>query len=181
MSSQIVSIDQTNREECDASGGIRLSYVTRCTDIEDVIFSDDDTVTGFVMKTTGAWARLGFDKDDTAFYNEEGSRNGKKLEVSKSAFMKFDGLTRENIAAANISSEACCVVATHFLNSGLKRVQGITIKNGEWTTDKVESLITPNALSDTGENTDRLEYNIPGSGIKLSPTTELTEDDFDAL
>lgn len=183
MACGITEINQS-AGSCGSDGGIYLSYGTSSENIVDVTYDTDGIITGLTMANTSLWGKLTFDTDeDTAFYNQTGERTGKKHVENQQAFMSFSQITAAKIKAANEASECCSVVFIHFLNSGVALVQGIDIDldADEWRTTKQPAKVTVNALSDTGDNADRIEYTIDSVGRKLSASTTLTQTAIEAL
>lgn len=184
MPAAAVSIDQT-LGNCASDGGIYETQFVDCAEITDVTIDNSTRVlTGFTMAQTGQWAKLTFDSDDTAFYNENSERNNLKLTITQEAFMKFAQVTAAKINAAQDASQLCCVVAIHRTNSGINRVQGIQydVDADTWKLSKTKCTVTPNILTDTGDNEDRVEYTFSSvSSGKFSITTDLTSAAITAL
>lgn len=180
MPAEITPIDQT-AGACGSDGGISVSYGILCEDVTDITVVSG-VVTGFTLASTKSFSKLVFDDDDTAFYNQEGEREGKKVTINQTAFMKFEQITSAKIIAGNNALQVCCSIWVHYLNSGVALVQGIDyFDDDSYLNAKTTAKITPSALSDTGENADRLEYNIESVGRRLSPTTSLTTTQIEAL
>ncbi|MDV7395101.1 hypothetical protein RZS08_27190, partial [Arthrospira platensis SPKY1] len=117
---------------------------------------------------------------DTAFYNSEGERTGKKHIFNQSAFMKFEGLSIAKIKAINALTDCCNMVWIHFLNSGIALVQGIEKDGTGFKRVKQSAKATTNILSDTGENTDRAEITV-NSVCKQVHVVDLTAAAIEAL
>jgi len=181
MACDPVGINQDN-ESCGTSdGGIYQSYVTDFGNITSATFAATGEITAIVMGGVGLWVKYVYDDDDTAFFNSEGERTGKKHVYNQSAFMKFEGLTVAKIDAVNSLIECCAGVWIHFLNGGINIIQGLeddgtgTIKRTKQTAKTTGSI-----LSDTGENTDRAEITVNSQCKTVHPTT-LTAAAIEAL
>lgn len=181
MACDPVGINQDN-ESCDVSdGGIYQSYVTDFANITSATFDASGQITAIVMSGSGQWVKYVYDDDDTAFFNSEGERTGKKHVYNQSAFMKFEGITVAKIADVNAVVACCAGVWIHFLNSGIAIFQGLEDDGtGAIKRTKQTAKATGNVVSDTGENTDRVELTI-NSQCKTVHPTSLTAAAIEAL
>lgn len=172
---------QSDPSSCGGVGGLAYSYAIPCTDFTSVTIGDDgsgnDLITAITLASTKSFVKIVPDDDKTAFYNQEGSRDGKKLTITQSSFMKFNTLTAAKINASNDAAECCCAVFIHVLNSGIRLMQGIDKTSTGFELSLVSPLVTPNILSDTAENEERVEWNIESEGrlysIPVDPTINL--------
>lgn len=166
-----------------ADGGIYESLLVDCDEITDVVFDVDGQVTNFVMANVGAWEQYIYDDDDTAFYNQAGARANKKVTVTGQASIKYAGLTNTMIKFSNDILECCCVLAVHFLNSGIAVVQGIQYDsvNTTWRYTKTKPKVTPTLNTNTGADEDTAVFLIDSVGSKFSPATTLSSADILAL
>lgn len=163
MSCEILGIVNAADADCaEVDGGINASFGLRDTDIDDLTFDASGTLTGVTLSASGEIAEFEFDDDDSAFYNQEGTRDGLKFTVNQNAFFKFSGLNQEKVYKANKIKGCCKTVWIHFLNDGSVLVQGVQydFNTEAWDYSKEKARINPNVLSDTGDNASRLEYNI---------------------
>jgi len=176
-----VGINQDNESCTTSDGGIRNSYVTDFANITSATFDANGQVTAIVMTAPGLWEKFVYDDDDTAFFNSEGERTGKKHIFNQSAFMKFEGITAAKIAAINALRECCNTVWIHRLNSGIAIIQGFENDGaGNVVRVKQSAKATTSVLSDTGENADRVEITV-NSVCKIVHPTDLTDVEIEAL
>lgn len=182
MACGIVDVNQS-AGDCGSDGGVSESRGVACEHIADVQFDAEGQITGFTMATAGQWGKLVYDDDDTAFYNQEPNRQGKKITFNQQSFMKFEQITNDKIQAACQATDCCCTVWVHKLNSGIVLTQGIDydLDEGVWQFSKTNARVDAGVFSDTGDNADRVEYTINSVGRKPSPATILTLDAIDAL
>lgn len=168
----------------DAEGGITHSY---CVSLEYItsVTATGNVISAITMGTPNKWVRLDYDKDGTAFYNQTGQRNGRRLTYLQQAFLKFAGLDETYAAAAEIFGKCCQLVFVHVLTNGKRVVQGIeldsTATGGFVSTKIADTKATPNLLTDTSENEARMEFNIEGTAKIPSPFTTLTDSAIEAL
>jgi hypothetical protein len=175
-----VGINQDN-ESCAASdGGILQSYATDFANISAVTWGSDDEITAITMSGSGQWEKFVYDDDDTAFFNSEGERTGKKLVFNQSAFMKFEGISIAKLTSVNANADCCNMVWIHRLNSGIALIQGIEKVGSDFKRTKQSAKATPSVLSDTGDNTDRVEMTIE-SVCKTVHAVDLTDSAIEAL
>lgn len=176
-----IGINQDNESCATADGGILLSYATDFANITSVTFGTDGEITAIVMDSPGLWEKFVYDDDDTAFYNSTGERTGKKHVFNQECFMKFEGLSIDKIKAANALKDCCNMVWIHRLNSGLAIIQGIENDgSGALTRVKQSAKTTASVLSDTGENTERIEITV-NSVCKQIHVVDLTNAAIEAL
>jgi len=180
--SEIVAIAKNT--SCLGIGGVRLAYATEYTNITAVTVGTGGEITALTMATPAQWGKLSFDDEDNqAYYNEEGELVGNRVVSNGTGFMLFNGLTQAKIEAANQAKACCGLVIIWFHYSGIVRVQGIDVDptDDSWSFSKRLPRIVPNVLSDTGENAERMEYNVTHQGLQFSPTTTLDEAAIEAL
>lgn len=172
-------------DDCtDSAGGIKESYITDCANIQSVTFDANNQITAFTMASTGLWTHFVYDNDDTAKYDQVGSRPSIKKHIYDSeAFMKFEGLSNAKAQAADALTSCCCLVGIHFLNNGTAIVQGImkSTDTGNFTTVKKKGTLTASLLTDTGANSDRAEFKLISQSTKYSHFTTLTSTQIAAL
>lgn len=168
----------------DAEGGITHSYVVSLEYITAVT-ATGNVISAITMGTPNKWMRLDYDKDGTAFFNQTGQRNGRRLSYLQQAFLKFAGYDETYGVAANTFGKCCQLVFIHVLTNGKRVVQGIeldTTATGNFTATKIaDTKATPNLMTDTSENEARLEFNIEGTAKSTSPFTTLTDAAIEAL
>lgn len=155
-------INDANAECAEVDGGINASFILRDSDISGLTFDASGVLTGITLDASGSVAEFEFDDDNSAFYNQEGTRDGLKYTVNQTAFFKFSGLDKDKIYKANQIKGCCKLVAIHFANDGSVHVQGIqyNLDTTEWEYSKERARVTPSVLTDTGENVSRMEYTI---------------------
>lgn len=166
-----------------ADGGIYESLLVDCNEITDVVFDVNNQVSNFVMATVGAWEQYIYDDDDSAFYNQTGARTNRKVTVTGQASIKYSGLTNTLVTFSNNILECCCIVAVHFLNSGIALVQGIQYDPvaDTWRFTKQKAKVTPTLNTNTGADEDNAVFLIDHVGSKFSPATTLSSADIQAL
>lgn len=175
-----VGINQDLESCASSDGGIRQSYVTDFANITAVTFTAG-LVTAITMSAPGLWEKFVYDDDDTAFFNSEGERTGKKHVFNQSAFMKFEGITAAKVAAVNALRECCNLVWIHYTNSGVAIVQGFEDDGtGDMIRVKQSAKVTSSVLTDTGENADRIELTVNSIAKKVH-LTDLTTAEIEAL
>lgn len=166
-----------------AFGGIDVSYAIDANSIEDATFDSDGNVTAFTLEGGSTFAKWEFSKDDTAYYNQEGARNGNLLSYTQTSFMKSPGITVENQNWVDSVVDCCELVLVHFLSSGQGIVQGIEYDKDQdvWKIARNSAKAAPNNMSDTGANESRVELTIASVSNRRSPLTTLSIEDMDAL
>ena len=164
------------------AGGILEARITPCSNVEDVTFDADGQITN-ITTGAGGWLKLIFDKDDTAYYNQEGERVTPRLHVTnQTAFMKFAGIDKDKVKAARELKRCCCVVAVYKMGNGKTVVQGVELIPGttdEWQFTKRETNATVSILTDTGANEDRIEITIAGQAFEESSLSTIKLEDLD--
>lgn len=174
-------INQDNGNCDTADGGIYQSYMTARANISAATFDVDGQITAFTMTSTSQWVKYVYDDDNTAFYNQEGERTGKKHVFNQSAFMKFEGINTAKVKEAGVVAGCCDMVWVHFLNDGSKFVQGLEDDGtGAIKKPKETAKATVNILSDTGDNTGRIEFTV-NSVAKNTHLTTLSAAAIEAL
>jgi hypothetical protein len=176
-----VGINQDTESCATSDGGIRNSYITDFANITDVTFAVSGEITAITMSGPGLWEKYVYDDDDSAFFNSEGERTGKKLVYNQAAFMKFEGITVAKLTAIDSIRECCNAVLIHRLNSGIAIIQGLENDGaGNFVRLKTSPKGTPNIMSDTGANTDRVEITF-NSVCKKIHAVGLTDAAIEAL
>jgi len=178
-------VDLTAAGNCrDIDGGIAVSYIAELADVTDVTIDGSGVVTNFVMGTVGKWVKYQFDTDDdTASYNQPGSRTGNKHTTEQTATFKFGGVNATSVDFANGIVQCCELIAVHFFNNGVALVQGIQYDEDttSWKVSKKALKATISVLSDTGDNEDRTEVQLISTSKTFSQTTTLTAAALEAL
>ena len=180
---EIVAIGASTGAACDV-GGIAYAYATEISNVTGVTVGSDREVTNFTMSSTGLWAKLTPDDgDNVAFYNEVSALVGRRVEVTGSATLAFDGLSIAKIKSANLAMACCGVAVIWVFNSGVRRIQGIEVDNaGAWKATSLDRCkITADANSGTGADKSTLVYNFTSRGRFLSPVCTLTDTAIEAL
>lgn len=183
MACAIVAIGSAG--ECpDADGGILYSYVCKKADITAVT-ATANVITTFTMASTGLWFKWEYANDNTALFNQVGTRAGNRRSYEQTGFLKFPGFTEAQVLAADNAADCCALVAIHILTNGKRVVQGIELDaaaTGGFTGTKIlNTRVTPSQLSDTSENEARLEMTINGTSKRMAPFTDLTDAEIEAL
>lgn len=158
-----IGINQDSESCAYSDGGILQSYAVDFAEIDSVTFAVDGSITAITMTGAGpnTWTKYVYDDDDTAYFNNEGERTGKKHVFNQTAFMKFEGLSIAKVQAINSLTDCCNTVWIHVLNSGVHLLQGLEDDgSGAHKRVKQSAKATTNIMSDTGENTDRAEITI---------------------
>lgn len=176
-------IDIAQNETCDVLGGAVKAYATSFSNITAVTVGSSGEISGFTMTGTGQWGKLEFDDEsNTAFYNETGEQVGNQVRVNGEGLMRFVGLSQSKIEAANNAKDCCGLVIVWFLNSGLRRVQGVDVAPDQsWNFSKRKPRIVPTLNSDTADNEEYMEYNVPHQGKYFGATTSLDDTAIEAL
>jgi len=171
----LTAIDQT-AEACPvAIGGI---FALALGDFADITAA---TIAGTsVSALTGiVWSVYLFDKDNTAFFDQNGERPSQFiLKYVSDGFCKFVDITDAKIAA--LEDLGCCnIVGIAFQTNGVNRIFGIdpNAAGDEIIQSLVGHKITPSAKSGTGEDENRIEFVISGESQTLLTTTI----DFDTV
>jgi len=165
-------------------GGILYSYATKLENITAVTKDANDQITAITMTGTGLWEKWEYDVDNTALYEQPGSRNVNRITYAQRAFLKFKGITNAYRLAAQKASECCNVVVIHRLSTGAAIVQGLensTVTGGFTKTRVLETRVVPTLTTDTSQNEPRLELSVEGTANSLSLFTTLTDAAIEAL
>lgn len=170
---------------CDNFGGCTHAYATDYANVSGVSTNASGVITAFGMTGSGQWAKLEFDdNDNVAFFNEEGELvNNTRVQYNGTGLMKFDNNSAAKSLAAEKAAACCGVVIIWVQRDGTRRVQGVDVHPTTFAkTDPIlKARIVPNNLSDTGENANRIEYNVQHTGKYLSKTTTLDDAAIEAL
>jgi len=170
---------------CDqVDGGISHSYYVD-RDFITGVTATGNLITAMTMSTPGKWARLDYDRDQTSFYNQVGARNGKRISYTQTAFLKFAGYTQLYASTADLAKSACKLVFIHVMTNGARVIQGLeldaTAVGGIDGSKIQDTRVVPTLNTDTSANEARLEFNIEGQSKSLSPFTDLTDTEIEAL
>lgn len=170
-------------DDCRAADGVIIkTLLGKCEDVTDVTFDTDGQITALTMATAGALVEYQYDSNDTAYYNETGTRDGSKHTFTQESFMSFGYLDNAKRLAVKGLIDCCCLVAFHIMANGKIRVQGIDqTATGFTTTLKKKPVVTANLLSDVGTGTDRVEIRLISESRCPSHFTTLTEAQLLAL
>ncbi len=178
----LTGLDQASCSSSD--GGIVKTYLTSCDNIADVIFDANEQITGFTMTGTGLWTEYQYDTDtDQTYYNQEGERTGNKHVYNQEAFMNFSGLNNTKRLALKALTDCCCLVAVHYLASGLALVQGIeyNTNTSTWGTTKKKLKATGRFNTQTGADDDIMGVTLISQSKYPSNFTTITETALQAL
>lgn len=169
----------------DCDGGILRTGIVDCDKVADMVFDTDGCLVGLVLTEADAVLIYEFDGDDTAFYNQTGSRpTPNKFTVTQQASFKFCGINKDSIAFANGIKGCCCLFAFHELDDCSVIGQGFEYLEGKdagqnWRKTKQNLKATPSILSDTGANDNRIEILLDSVGSCFSPSAgAITLDDL---
>lgn len=180
----LINIASTEVDECvDSEGGITDIYVVDCDDcpVESMAVDGDGCITG--LGGAGKLVKLTPADNDSAFYNQEMTRDGNKTTVTQTAFLQFEGASKEKVKLGNAIKGCCCLYAFVCFTNGLIAAMGIDYdqNTGELKKSKTRLRAVASLFSDTGDNADRLEITLEAEGRCLAPATTLTKADLDAL
>jgi hypothetical protein len=165
-----------------SDGGIYQSELASATDITDVVFDVAGKITNFVMASLNKWFVYTYDDDDTAYYNQNATRENKKSNKAQVAFFKFAGVSEDMVDFAEALDSCCNVVAIHRFNSGIALAQGVDYMSADlWLYTKKKCVASINILSGTGAEEDRVEVTLNSTGRKFSRPTSLTTAAIQAL
>jgi hypothetical protein len=146
---------------CDPSvGGLLYSYFAKFSDITSFTVTSG-AITALVMSTTGLWKAWKPTRDSTAYFNATGSAPTKSsFQLDQVAFLKFAGISKESVKAANSMIPCCDLVGVHFLNDGSVLFQGIEL-NAAGTgivQSKEAARFVPSILSGSGDDESKTEF-----------------------
>jgi len=167
-----------------SDGGLVKTYLTSCTNIADIIFDANEQITGFAMTGTGQWIEYEYDTDtQQTYYNQDGERTGNKHIYNQEAYMNFSGLNNEKRLALKGITKCCCLVAVHYLGSGLAVVQGIyyNTDTGIWSTGKEKLKGIGKFNTQTGADEDIMGVTLVSKSLDPSNFTTITETALQAL
>lgn len=170
----------------DKTGGIQYSYYTELANIA-TITATGNLITAMTMDSTGLWKKLEYDRNDSSYYNQPGQRYNDigALTYPQEALLQFGGFTAAYGLAADGTSDCCQLVFIHVLTSGDRVIQGLEIDasaTGGFTGTKVrDTKVTPTQNSNTSAEEAYLQYLVRGTSKKLSPFTDLTDAEIEAL
>ena len=183
MPTDTIALDSGNN--CDiVDGGLTHSYYVDREYIDSVT-ATGNVISAITMGAASKWERLDYDRDNTAYYNQTGSRNGKRIAYDQECFLKFAGLDEVFADASDTVKGICDLVFIHVMTNGKRIVQGIELDaaaTGGFDVTKLQSTrLTPSLLSDTSDNESRTEWTIAGQAKVSSPYTTLTDTAIEAL
>lgn len=185
MPCTLTGINQDNDDCGTPDGGTKIDYGIDLNTLNTITYdvSNPYVITAITLTGVGeTFTKYVPDDDDTAFYNEEGERTGKKHVYNQQSNMKFEGITAEKIKAAEELKSCCAQFWFHVHNSGIIRVQGIeksSNANG-WERPKQTAKATISINSLTGADVENITVVI-NSQAKVALTTDLTTTDIEAL
>lgn len=159
-------------DDCgDASGGVVKAYAADCNDLDldEATFDDEGNIVDIPWATpTTPFVEITPDDDNQAYFNQEAARDDTgKLTVTGTFFGNISNVTHTKYKSAEAFARCCCLVVIHEWANGFATIQGLkVVPSGETfilKTLKNKAKATPNILSDTGENTDRVAITITGN------------------
>jgi hypothetical protein len=185
MPCTLTSINQDNASCGTSDGGIKQSYGIDLSTVDALTYdgSNGSLVTGVTLSGVGeAFTLYVYDDDDSAFYNEEGERTGKKHVYNQQASMKFEGITAAKIQAAEQLKDCCAQFWFHVGNNGIIRIQGVEKSAAASGFDRpkqtAKATVSINSL--TGADADNITIVID-SQAKVALVTDLTTTEIEAL
>lgn len=180
MACTLISLDNA----CvNAFGGIYVSYAAPAADIDEITFDGDGQVTAITMENSANFAKYQYTQDDTAYYNQEGNRDGNLHEFEQEAFFKFLGISLDNKQFVDSLVECCDLVFIHVLRGGTKLMQGIEYDpdNEEWMLARNSAKVTGNVMSGLPSEESRVEATINSTANWSSPLVDMTIEALDTL
>lgn len=168
--------DQNQAAVCGAKtiGGVRVTYAMDWNDVGTTTVASG-ILTAITMKAgaTNAVAKFVFDDDNTASYNQEGSREGNTYRAAQAAFLKFTGITNAKVVASQDAKGVLKGLFFHVLNDGSIMLQGaeFAADGATLVPSYVGAKINPSVKSNTGEGESAVEYNIISTSADLVPTS----------
>lgn len=164
-------------------GGIYMSYAAKMSEIDDITFSGDGEITAFTMKASGTFAKYKYTQDDSAYYNQVGSRTGNLHEYAQDSFFKFLSITDENQAFSQAITACCDLVIVHFLRNGKKLAQGVEydVDNQVWRIARNSTKAVNSVYSGTSAEESRVETMFQSIANYASPLVDMTEEQMDTL
>jgi len=170
-----------------ANGGALYGYAVSAEYIDSVT-ATANLITGITMGTADKLVKIVPNKNQTCRYDQTGERpnefSTKKRYVCE-GFGYFAGNSAAVALVGDAFAECCQMVVIWILGTGERVVQGIELDasatGGFVTSKEADCRCTPNLLSDTAANEARLELLFQSANAKLSPYTDLTDTEIEAL
>lgn len=134
---------------CDPSrAGISVLYVARCTDVDDLTFDEDRMISAITMVGSATFKRIEFEKN-TAFFNQNKTRNKSSVNVAQTISFIEAGLSNEVRNALEDLNCNCCLFVLVKDNSGIIHAAGISYNstNDTWA---FEDMRTGEGSANTG-------------------------------
>lgn len=170
---------------CDNFGGATHAYATDYANVSGVSTNASGVITAFGMTGSGQWSKLEFDdQDNVAFFNETAELiNNTRVQYNGEGLMKFDNNSAAKSRAATQVGFCCGVIIIWVQRDGSRRVQGIDVHPTTFakTDPIVKARVLPTNSSDTGENSNRIEYTVQGTSKYLAAYTTLSDSAIEAL
>lgn len=181
MSFECTLIDFNADETCSvAEGGISHVYVTEYANVTSATLTAD-VISNFVMASAGTFKKFTPDDDDTAKYDQVGTREGKKHTLAQETFLKWEGVNATHATFVNGLTPCCALVLIVVYNNGTRFVQGLDKVGTATVKSKTAARATVSVLSGTGAESDRTEITISSVGRHASLATTLTDAAIEAL
>lgn len=170
-----------------ASGGAQYAYAAALEHVSAITVTAN-VITGFTMTATDKWFKLVPNKNQTCRYDQTGTRPNEfstNYEYNCEGFAYFAGSSTAVKLVGDAFAACCQLVVIWILNNGERVVQGLEVDaaaTGGFTGSKrADCRCTPSLLSDTSANEARLEMLFQSRNSILSPYTDLTDTEIEAL
>lgn len=151
-----------------ARAGIQVLWAIDCADVDTLTFSVDREITAITLVTatpTKKWKRIEFE-ENTAFFNQEKTRNKSAVSVRQQCQFIEPGLGTAVRNALEDLNGNCCVHAIIRDNSSNYHYAGITYNytDDEWYSENMKtgagsSNTNTDPTADQAEYTETLECN----------------------
>lgn len=170
-----------------SDGGVEYGYMVSKEYIDSITVTAN-IITAITMGTASKWKKIVPNKNQQARYDQVGERPNEfstTKQYNCEGFAYFAGHSAA-VALVGDAVDACCeMVVIWVLTNGNRVVQGLEIDataTGGFTGSKKGSCrATSSLLSDTAANEARLEITFNSVNAKLSPYTDLTDAEIEAL
>lgn len=154
-------------------GGVRVTYGV---DWQDVLSSTVSAgiLTAVTLKTGAKrLVKIEFDDDNTASYNQTGSREGNTYRATQAAVLKFTGITSAKVVIANEAKGVIKGLYFHVLNDGSIQTQGAQFNSDATAIESSYqgAKVNPDVNSNTAEGESAITYNIASTTADLVPTS----------
>ncbi|HLS53259.1 MAG TPA: hypothetical protein VK031_04750 [Tissierellaceae bacterium] len=181
MSCTLISLDQSGCIK--PFGGLVQSYAVSYDDIEDITFSSPNTVTGITLDGAATLAKYQYAKDDSAYYNQEGSLNGSINVFEQESMFKFLGINEENQEFVYNVTGCCNLILIHVTNTGTILMQGVEYDDDteEWRLAKNSTKFSGNINTGTSDEESAVEAIFTSQAFFPSPIVDMTIDALDVL